>query len=221
MRMEKCLRRVGLMGGTFDPIHNAHLSLADCALKSLQLDEICFLPAAEPYLDKHTFTAFADRLHMTELAVCGRKAFRVSAIEGERAGRTYTADTLRILKERCPDTEFHFILGADQLYSLESWHEIEAIFQLTVLTAAEREQSGEADSQRFRNRIQYLREHYGARIEVLPFPEMDISSTEIRQRAAAGEELRGLVPEAVRRYILERGLYRPDSSPEERKDGIR
>lgn len=218
--MENGLRRVGLMGGTFDPIHNAHLALADCALKSLQLDEICFLPAAEPYLDKHTFTAFADRLRMTELAIGGRKDFHVSGIEGERDGKTYTADTLRILKEHCPHTEFHFILGADQLYSLESWHEIETIFRLAVLTAAEREQRGRADSQRFQQRIQYLKDRYEARIEILPFPEMDISSTEIRQRAAAGEDLQGLVPEAVRRYILEKGLYRPAGSLKEREDGI-
>ena len=213
--MEKCLRRVGLMGGTFDPIHNAHLSLADCALKSLPLDEIWFLPAAVPYLDKHAVTSFADRLRMTELAIAGRKEFRVSDIEGERTGNTYTADTLRILKERCPDTEFHFILGADQLYSLESWHEIEAIFQLAVLTAAEREQSGHTDRQGFRARIQYLKEHYHARIEMLSFPEMDISSTEIRQQAAAGEDLRGLVPEAVREYILKNRLYQITTTKQE------
>ncbi len=210
--MEKCLRRVGLMGGTFDPIHNAHLSLADCALENLQLDEVWFLPAAVPYLDKETFTSFTDRMRMTELAIAGRKNFRVSGIEAERTGKTYTADTLRILKARCPDTEFHFILGADQLYSLESWHEIEVIFQLAVLTAAEREQGGMEDTQRFRNRIQYLKDHYGARIEVLPFPEMDISSTEIRRKAAAGEELRGLVPESVQDYILKKGLYRKNNA---------
>lgn len=205
--MEKSLRRVGIMGGTFDPIHNAHLALADCALKSLQLDEIWFLPAAVPYLDKHAVSPFSDRLRMTELAVADRKQFRVSDIEGERTGNTYTADTLRILKERCPNTEFHFILGADQLYSLESWHEIEVIFQLAVLTAAEREQTGRTDRQSFQERIEYLQERYHARIERLPFPEMDISSTEIRQRAAAGKELHGLVPDAVRDYILNNKLY--------------
>lgn len=209
--MEQCLRRVGLMGGTFDPIHNAHLSLAECALKSLRLDEIWFLPAAVPYLDKHAVSSFVDRLRMTELAVVGRKNFRVSGIEGERAGNTYTADTLRILKKRFPHTEFHFILGADQLFSLESWHEIEVIFQLAVLTAAEREQSGPADHGGFRDRIQYLKEHYNARIEMLSFPEMDISSTEIRRRAAAGEDLQGLVPEAVRDYILDNKLYQTKS----------
>ncbi len=205
--IEKSLRRIGIMGGTFDPIHNAHLALADCALKSLQLDEIWFLPAAVPYLDKHAVSPFSDRLRMTELAVADRKQFRVSDIEGERTGNTYTADTLRILKERCPNTEFHFILGADQLYSLESWHEIEVIFQLAVLTAAEREQTGRTDRQSFQERIKYLQERYHARIERLPFPEMDISSTEIRQRAAAGKELQGLVPDAVRDYILNNKLY--------------
>lgn len=213
--MEKCLRRIGLMGGTFDPIHNAHLSLAECALKSLSLDEIWFLPAAVPYLDKHAVTSFTDRLRMTELAAAGHKNFRVSGIEGERTGNTYTADTLRILKQRCPDTEFHFILGADQLYSLESWHEIEVIFQLAVLTAAEREQSGLSDHRGFRERIRYLREHYNARIETLSFPEMDISSTEIRRLAAAGEDLRGLVPEAVRDYILKNRLYQTKTSRQE------
>lgn len=205
--IEKSLRRIGIMGGTFDPIHNAHLALADCALKSLQLDAIWFLPAAVPYLDKHAVSPFSDRLRMTELAVADRKQFRVSDIEGERTGNTYTADTLRILKERCPNTEFHFILGADQLYSLESWHEIEVIFQLAVLTAAEREQTGRTDRQSFQERIKYLQERYHARIERLPFPEMDISSTEIRQRAAAGKELQGLVPDAVRDYILNNKLY--------------
>ncbi len=205
--MEKCLRRVGIMGGTFDPIHNAHLALADCALENLQLDEIWFLPAAVPYLDKHTFTSFADRMQMTALAISGKKKFRVSGIEGERKGKTYTADTLRILKTQCPDTEYHFILGADQLYSLESWHELDVILQLAVLTAAKREQGGTMSAQRFQHQVQYLRTHYGARIEILPFPEMNISSTEIRRRAAAGEELRGLVPEKVRNYILKKGLY--------------
>ncbi len=213
--MEKCLRRVGLMGGTFDPIHNAHLSLADCALNSLQLDEIWFLPAAVPYLDKHAVTSFADRLRMTQLAVSARKDFRVSDIEGRRTGNTYTADTLRILKAHFPNTEFHFILGADQLFSLESWHEIDVIFQLAVLTAAEREQNGLSGHQSFLDRIQYLKTRYNARIEMLSFPEMDISSTEIRRRAAAGEELRGLVPEAVRDYILKNKLYQTKRTMQE------
>ena len=174
-------KRVGIMGGTFDPIHHAHIALAECAKAQLSLDEVWFMPAGHP-------------------------GFRLSRLEMERSGETYTSETLTILHARYPDVHFYFIVGSDSLYQLERWHAPETILRLATLVAAEREYADRPRS--FGAQVRYLEECYGADVAVLPFEEMDISSTEIRARAARGEDITALVPAAVATYIEAHQLYR-------------
>ena len=200
-------KRVGIMGGTFDPIHHAHIALAECAKAQLSLDEVWFMPAGDPYL-KHSrkVSPTADRAAMTALAIEGHPGFRLSRLEIERSGETYTSETLTILHARYPDVHFYFIVGSDSLYQLERWHAPETILRLATLVAAEREYADRPRS--FGAQVRYLEECYGADVAVLPFEEMDISSTEIRARAARGEDITALVPAAVAAYIEAHQLYR-------------
>lgn len=198
--------RIGIMGGTFDPIHYAHLSLGRCAKTELQLDEIWFMPAGDPYL-KHGrgVTPAADRAAMTALAIQDEADFRLSRLEMEREGETYTADTLSILHERYPNVHFYFILGSDSLYQLEHWHAPDRILHLATIVAARREYEHEARS--FEEQVRYLTTRYGADIALLSFEESPISSTEIRKRVTAGEDITALVPPKVAKYIKEHHLY--------------
>lgn len=200
-------KRVGIMGGTFDPIHHAHIALAECAKAQLSLDEVWFMPAGDPYL-KHSrkVSPVADRAAMTALAIEGHPGFRLSRLEMERSGETYTSETLTILHAQYPDVHFYFIVGSDSLYQLERWHAPETILRLATLVAAEREYADRPRS--FGAQVRYLEECYGADVAVLPFEEMDISSTEIRARAARGEDITALVPAAVAAYIEAHQLYR-------------
>lgn len=204
---EEGRRGTGILGGSFDPIHNAHLRLADCALEELGLSEICFLPAAHPYLHKHKdISPFEIRAEMTRLAIRGRRDFRLSLMEGEREGPSYTVDTLRILRERCPGESFTLIIGADQLYELENWHEPSLLFRLSEIAAARRD-SGRRERSLL-EQAEYLRERYGARIHLLSMEETEISSSRIREMVRRGEDISGLVPESVLCYIREKGLWR-------------
>ena len=200
-------KRVGIMGGTFDPIHKAHIALAECAKAQLSLDEVWFMPAGDPYL-KHSrkVSPATDRAAMTALAIEGHPGFRLSRLEMERSGETYTSETLTILRAQYPDVHFYFIVGSDSLYQLERWHAPETILRLATLVAAEREYADRPRS--FGAQVRYLEECYGADVAVLPFEEMDISSTEIRARAARGEDITALVPPAVATYIEAHQLYR-------------
>ena len=200
-------KRVGIMGGTFDPIHHAHIALAECAKAQLSLDEVWFMPAGDPYL-KHSrkVSSVADRATMTALAIAGHPGFRLSRLEMERSGETYTSETLTILHAQYPDVHFYFIVGSDSLYQLDRWHAPETILRLATLVAAEREYADRPRS--FGAQVRYLEECYGADVAVLPFEEMDISSTEIRARAARGEDITALVPAAVAAYIEAHQLYR-------------
>lgn len=200
-------KRVGIMGGTFDPIHHAHIALAECAKAQLSLDEVWFMPAGDPYLKRsRKVSPAADRAAMTALAIEGHPGFRLSRLEMERSGETYTSETLTILHAQYPDVHFYFIVGSDSLYQLERWHAPETILRLATLVAAEREYADRPRS--FGAQVRYLEECYGADVAVLPFEEMDISSTEIRARAARDEDITAFVPAAVAAYIEAHQLYR-------------
>lgn len=206
-------KRVGLLGGSFDPIHNAHLSLAECAYKELLLDELWFLPAGQPYMDKHGNVSSPERrLEMTRAAIRGRENFRVSAVELEREGNTYTVDTLRLLKKAYPDTEFCYIIGADQLYALDRWHEPEELFSLCRFAAAGR--ITERQERGMEEQAAYLSEKYGADISLLNFEISDVSSTMVRGLIAGGQDVSGLVPAPVISLIRKWGLYGA-ASPDE------
>lgn len=200
-------KKIGIMGGTFDPIHNAHLSLGECALREMSLDEVWFMPARTPYFKKMKKVSDAkERWEMTCLSVEGHEGFKASDFELQREGETYTAETLEKLHEAYPSVHFFFIVGSDSMYQMETWWRPEVIMKLATLLVAEREYPERERS--FTEQVQYLKEKYGADIRVLNFKESDISSTMIRDKVKKGEDISELVPENVARYIMDHGLYR-------------
>ena len=194
--------RVGILGGTFDPVHLAHLRLAEDAHEALALDEVLFVPAGEPWRKSdRTITAAGHRLAMLELAVADNGDFGVSEIELRRGGPTYTADTLEQLAGERLDDEFWFIVGTDALADLPHWHEPERIVAHATLAVATR--AGETIDPATLG-IPAIVGH----IEMFVMERMDVSSTDIRARVATGRSIRYLVPVEVERYIEAHGLYR-------------
>jgi len=194
--------RVGILGGTFDPVHVAHLRLAEEAREALALDEILFMPAGDPWRKgARAITAAEHRLAMLRLAVEDNEDFGVSDLELRRPGPTYTAETLAALSAERLDDEFWFIVGADALADLPNWHHPERIVEHALLAVAPREMQ-EA------NVAALNIPGIAGRIVTFPMTRLDISATEVRARVAAGRSIRYLVPPAVERYIVEHGLYR-------------
>lgn len=204
------MAKIGIMGGTFDPIHKGHLALGQAAYSQYGLDRIWFMPSGHPpHKSTKKVTDGAIRLEMVRLAVESTPWFAVSDFELRREGNTYTAQTLRLLREAYPEHTFYFIIGADSLYQLESWFHPEEVMKQTVLLAAVRPYEQEHPD--FEAQILYLQEKYGARIGVIRFEEMDISSEKIRNSAADGSLTGDCIPAPVERYIRLHGLYRTDS----------
>ena len=194
--------RVGVLGGTFDPVHVAHLVIAEAAREALSLDVILFVPAGEPWRKSHrTITAAEHRLALLRSAIAGNDAFGVSDVELRRGGPSYTADTLEALAGERLDDAFWFIVGADALADMPQWHEPERIVNHARLAVAPR------DVQDANVAVQGVAE-FRDRIDLFLAPRMEVSSTDIRERVAAGRSIRYLVPDGVREYIVEQGLYR-------------
>jgi nicotinate-nucleotide adenylyltransferase len=209
--------RLGILGGTFNPIHRAHLRLAETALRALPLDRVLFVPAGEPPLKRAGLAPARDRLAMVRLAVQGRPEFEVDDLELRRRGPSYTVDTLAELRRRHPRDELWFICGADALADLEAWHAPERLFELASFAAAARPGLPDAIDELLPPRLaadfrpagahQWVHRS-GNRLRALPFESTDVSATRIRARVAAGEPIDDLVPEAVARYIEQHQLYR-------------
>lgn len=199
--------KIGIMGGTFDPIHIGHLLLGEFAYENFALDEIWFMPNGNPphKIADHTQEAMHHRIEMVKLAVQDVPYFSVSLYEAETEEHSYTYSTLREFKRRYPDNDFYFILGADSLFSIEEWRNFEEIFPFCTILAAMRD---DKDAQSMQLQIDYLRERYNARIELLRAPLVEISSTTIRRRASLGQSVRYMVPDAVADYIKEHQLYK-------------
>ena len=200
-------RRIGILGGTFDPPHLGHLLIAETARVALDLESVMFLPAGEPWLKSgQRVTPAAHRLAMVQLAVADNPDFCVSDCEIRRSGATYTVDTLRQL--RCgfsPGTELYFIVGSDVLDQFHRWKEPEAILDLCRLAVIERP-GGPAEgigalADRFPDAVAS-----GAVVAVAG-PRVDFSASELRRVLAAGQSTRYQIPDAVAGYIAEHGLY--------------
>ena len=203
--------RLGIMGGTFDPIHIGHLACAEQAREAYDLDAVVFIPAGNPVFKKdRRITPAAERLEMCRLAVQSNPAFDVSAIEIERGGDTYTADTLRQLRAHYPDNvELRFITGADAVYHIVQWRESAAIADLARLIAVTR--PGFALSAERRALIE---EHGSFSIDYLEVTALAVSSSDLRERVAAGKSIRYLTMQRVFDYIQDHGLYRADGEGE-------
>ncbi len=192
---------VGILGGTFDPVHNGHLILAEHARTQLALDIVLFVPAGEPWRKAHrTITPGEYRLAMLMLAITDHAQFGISDIELRHPGPTYTADTLETLAAERLDDEFYFIVGADALADLPTWHDPARIVKHAMLAVADR------NGHELEAAIAAVPE-LAPRIVRFNMPPTQISSTEIRARVAAGDDISALVPAAVARYIAEHRLY--------------
>ena len=198
-------RKIGVMGGTFNPVHMGHLLLAEWAMEAAGLDQILFIPTGVPYMKDNCHVLSGDeRLQMTALAIEDHPAFAVSGMEVERKGYTYTCDTMEQLKEKSPKDNFYFIMGADCLYTIEKWRDPERIFRVCDVIAAARNGSS---LPQIAEKCKELSEKFHGKILLLQFPAMEISSTDIRERVACGRSIRYLVPEKVRDYIISNHLY--------------
>lgn len=198
-------RRIGILGGTFDPIHMGHLITAEMVRVFAALDEVVFIPAARPpHKENRGAAPPEDRLHMVRCAVEENPLFSVSDMELTREGPSYTVDTIAALRARLGEAELFFITGADAMNELYLWHEPERLLRSCSFIVATRQ--GVALDEKL------LAEKFSpeerCHIHAVPTPHLEISSTAIRARVQAGLSIRYLVPRAVERYIEERGLYR-------------
>ena len=191
-------RRLGVMGGTFDPIHHGHLVAASEVAARFHLDEVVFVPAGMPWQKTHKRVSPAeDRYLMTVIATVGNPQFSVSRIDIDRGGRTYTIDTLRELRELDPDTDLFFITGADALSQILSWRNTEELFSLAHFIGVTRPGHALTDPGL---------PHGG--VSLVEVPALAISSTDCRARVERGDPIWYLVPDGIVRYIMKRGLYR-------------
>lgn len=202
---------LGVFGGTFDPIHVAHLALAQEAAESLGLEQVLFIPAGSPpHKPGVPVTAGADRLAMVELAIAGNDRFVASRIELDRAGPSYTVETLEALASDRPPgglmraADLTLILSADAFMGLPSWHEPRRVLELARLAVAPRDGYPEAEPGFLTGQFPGI----AARVVFLDGPRIRLSASALRDRAAAGRSLRYLVPDAVAAYIGDHGLYR-------------
>ena len=199
-------KRVGILGGTFDPIHVGHLMTAEAVRDEYHLDKVIFIPAAvPPHKQNQDVTEAMHRYVMTVLATCSNPNFEVSDIEMNRPGPSYTIDTIRELLERFgEDTEFYFITGADAIQEIHTWDRIEELLEMCHFIGASR-QGCLPDV----NQIKASFGELGKRkIHRLETPELETSSTDIRNRIKKGYSIKYIVPTAVEQYIYKQGLYR-------------
>ena len=201
------MAKIGIMGGTFDPVHNGHLMIGQQAYEEYELDEIWFMPSGiPPHKRDHTITDEQDRCAMVALAIEVAPYFKLSDFEVKRAGNTYTAETLRLLAEEYPDHQFYFIIGADSLFQIEHWYHPELVMSQTTLMVAGRDYPEAPCS--MDEQIAYLQKKYDARILKLHCEEMDVASAELRKAIAEHQPIRQYVPAAVADYIIAHDLYR-------------
>lgn len=193
------MRRIGVMGGTFDPVHHGHLVAASEVAHDFTLDEVIFVPTGEPYQKDHRQVSPAeDRYLMTVIATASNPKFSVSRVDIDRGGPTYTIDTLRDLRaERGDEAELFFITGADALAQIMSWQDVNELFALAHFVGVTRpghRLTGDGLP--------------GDKVSLVEVPALAISSTDCRQRVANGEPIWYLVPDGIVQYIAKRRLYR-------------
>lgn len=198
--------KIGIMGGTFDPIHIGHLLLGEFAYEDFGLDEIWYLPNGNPPHKQQgeEKDALRHRIEMIRQAIQDVPYFKLCLHEAKETEHSYTYKTMRELNALYPENDFYFILGADSLFSIETWKYFREIFPTCTILAAMRDDKDAADMQ---IQIRYLEEKYGARIRVLQAPLLEISSTTLRERASRGQSIYYMVPDTVAEYIKANHLY--------------
>lgn len=199
------MKKTGIMGGSFNPIHYGHLEIAERAYRDYMLDEILFIPNhCPPHKDSSEMADAAMRLEMVKLAIEDKGYFTYSDREIKKGGLSFTYQTMSELKEEEPDTEFYFLMGADSLKEFRKWRHSELIAQKCKILAAMRD---EMDNEDVQNLAKELSEEYQSEFFLLKIPQMDVSSTKIRQAVRRGEKIDRFVPEKVESYMKQHKLY--------------
>lgn len=186
------MMKVGILGGTFDPPHNGHLIIAQEVLSSLKLDEVWFIPTNIPPHKADAKSKGEDRIEMVKRAIADNSNFKLQTIEFERSGPSYTYDTITILKEKYPDIEFYFIIGADMVEYLQQWYRIDDLIQEIQFVGVKRP------------KFKIVSKYKLIEVEI---PQFEISSSELRQRFKNKQNTRYFLPDSVRQYIEEKNLY--------------
>lgn len=200
------MSKIGILGGTFNPIHNGHLLLAEAAREQYELDKVLFIPTGVSYLKANIdIPDGSTRLKMVQLAIEDNPYFEPSDMEIIRSGNTYTYETLLALKKEYPNSTLYFIMGADNVFGIESWQMPQVIFDLATILATYREGFV---SDKFEEKKKELITNYKANIESLYIPQFDVSSTQIRERIKDGKSVKYLIPDIVSDYIYQFNLYK-------------
>ncbi len=197
--------KIGIMGGTFNPVHIAHLVLAEQAYQQYDLDKIIFMPSYRPpHKDSSAVLNDKHRLAMLKLAIQENSHFTYSTLEIDKEDTSYTCDTLRILMDTMPDTNLYFIIGGDSLCNIENWYHPELIFKRAHILASSRYAYND---HQIDQAIESIRSMYNASIDKVIIPSMEISSQHLRTMIAEGKSVKYLVPDLVIQYIEEHHLY--------------
>ena len=207
------MKKIGIMGGTFDPIHNGHLLIAENACEQLALDEVRFIPTGRsPHKQGKQITDGAQRLRMVELAIADNPAFVADDRELRSDGLSYSYLTLQEMHKDLPENELYFIMGGDSLRDFKTWYHPELICSCATLVAAIRD---DCDRRHLTAYADELKQLFSADVRLIRTPNLSVASSELRSRVAAGETIRYQVPEAVRVYIEQHHLYRQSDPQEE------
>lgn len=199
------MKKVGILGGTFNPVHHAHLAMAQAAMDQYKLDKVLFMPSKNPpHKDKSQIVSDEHRTRMIQLAIAGIPGFSFSDFELRREGITYTSDTLSLLKEKHPDWDIYFIIGGDSLLTFEQWHKPEKILQYGTVLATPRKGIKYSETEKLCKKLSH---RLSGNLFPFRMKQQKISSRQIRKKIKKGEALTGLCPERVSRYIRLHGLY--------------
>lgn len=202
------MKKIGIMGGTFNPVHNAHLAMAQAACEQYELDRVLFMPSKNPpHKKKETLISEEHRKRMVQLAIDGNPNFKLSEFELEREGTTYTCETLKLLKKKHPDWELFFILGGDSLLNFAGWYHPEEIVNECTILAVPRDGLGIKETKK---NCRQLMKQFSGRFLPVHLKHLKISSSDIRKKIRKGQALTGICPDKVCRYIELHGLYGSD-----------
>jgi nicotinate-nucleotide adenylyltransferase len=188
--------RIGILGGTFDPPQNGHIAVALEVLRHLNLDQVLFIPAGNPWQKSHV-TAAVDRVEMVRLAIDGHSSLALNTVDVDRSGPTYTVDTLRDVRELYPDSELFFILGDEAFDGIETWKDVDQLGELATFVVVSRAGT-----------VVQVPRKLSPSVNLIEITTLPISSTLCRERIHEGKSLQGLVPQRVAEYIFDHQLYR-------------
>lgn len=199
------MKKYGIFGGSFNPIHYGHLMICEYIKEEMGLDKVIFIPTGNPP-HKEIDVSAEDRYQMVKLAIASNSDFEISDIETTRVKLSYTVDTIKELKKTYKEEKLYFLIGLDSLFQLKTWKKIKDLSREIEFVVAQR--PGYLDEENIKREIEFLRESYGTKITLIKTPLYEISSTDLRQRIKEDKSLRYLIPEKVIDYIKESDFYK-------------